>query len=259
MTRPASKEQKLQNFTSLGALISDMDHRLRAPIQTIMSLCGLLMETQLDSEQEEYVKELQASADRMVTLLSNLAELFDVRQYLQHADDGARADQASHDSAPDSQAGTQEPAGSLEEIGFAVAPSSGSQLHPDGEVERDTGDLGFLSNVSVLDEEEAFERIGRDSELLAELIEIFCDEAEERLSELTGNADDDDRIARIAHAMKGAAGNISANRLREIAIELERASKRGDQSRTWKLIETMRLETQVLREYLTKLNRTASR
>jgi two-component system, sensor histidine kinase and response regulator len=82
---------------------------------------------------------------------------------------------------------------------------------------------GIFDRVSLLN------RVGGDEEFLIELIGLFLQEAPKLLLSIQSAIDKDDRILlhRGAHTMKGSAGNISANELQQIALELEKISKEG--------------------------------
>jgi signal transduction histidine kinase/FixJ family two-component response regulator/HPt (histidine-containing phosphotransfer) domain-containing protein len=97
-----------------------------------------------------------------------------------------------------------------------------------------TGDLrprdeGTTAAVSPIDIEEFFARTGGDGDLLRDVLQIFARECEPQLASIADavNARDSARIRATAHALKGAAGNISARPLFEAAGVLERIGADG--------------------------------
>jgi HPt (histidine-containing phosphotransfer) domain-containing protein len=73
---------------------------------------------------------------------------------------------------------------------------------------------------------EAFRLAGEDAHLLAELVEVFVQDAAERQSALRDALAGGDvpGVERIAHSMKGTAAILGARRLREAAADLEAAA-----------------------------------
>ncbi|PWT81699.1 MAG: hypothetical protein C5B57_09970 [Blastocatellia bacterium] len=82
----------------------------------------------------------------------------------------------------------------------------------------------------VLDRDTMLERFGGDVELLNEVIRLFLEDCPKRLADIKAAVDskDAERIRITAHALKGAAGNLSEGALFEAARTLERI---GAQSR----------------------------
>ena len=64
----------------------------------------------------------------------------------------------------------------------------------------------------ALNRAELMERLGGDTELLAEVIELFLEDCPKRLAAIKAAVDERDAelIRTTAHALKGAAGTISA-------------------------------------------------
>ena len=103
------------------------------------------------------------------------------------------------------------------------APADPETMPLPAEEERPSADL-------VFDREHLMERFGNDEELVAVVLESFIQEAPELFSKLKNAVDDDntDEIRSCAHAMKGSAANVNAERVRHIALELEQAAGLGD-------------------------------
>jgi HPt (histidine-containing phosphotransfer) domain-containing protein len=75
-----------------------------------------------------------------------------------------------------------------------------------------------------LNRDELLERLGGDEQLVQEVVRLFLDDCPRRLADLKAavEARDAEQIRTTAHALKGAAGNLSAMALFEAARTLER-------------------------------------
>ena len=64
---------------------------------------------------------------------------------------------------------------------------------------------------------------GDDTEFVAEMYGIYVEDAAKRLADLDSAlaADDSEKVNSAAHALKGASGNIGAERMSALAAELE--------------------------------------
>ena len=64
---------------------------------------------------------------------------------------------------------------------------------------------------------------GDDPEFLAEMYDLYVNDAGHRLAELDAalNAADTKKIKSVAHTLKGAGGNVGAERMSTLAAELE--------------------------------------
>nr|MBC8218033.1 PAS domain S-box protein [Planctomycetota bacterium] len=99
--------------------------------------------------------------------------------------------------------------------------------------------------------------IGRlaDEELIKEVVPIFLKDSEERLGKLTEavKAGDASGIKFYAHALKGAATNVGANRLSDIACHLEHVGREKDVEAAIPLFDELKTE---LEKVVTFLSRT---
>jgi histidine phosphotransfer protein HptB len=81
-------------------------------------------------------------------------------------------------------------------------------------------------------------RFDDDEELLGEIFRVFIAEVPDRrtniLAALAGG--DLERLTRLAHSLKGVAGTIFAEELRQVAYDLEMASKAGDADKSARLV-----------------------
>jgi PAS domain S-box-containing protein len=94
-----------------------------------------------------------------------------------------------------------------------------------------TTDSPEEDDVVVFDHAEAMAQFGDDPAFLAEIINIFIEESAELEAE--GNAaldaGDLDALGRVAHRLKGASGQMTAEQARQAAYEIEMAAKVGDE------------------------------
>jgi HPt (histidine-containing phosphotransfer) domain-containing protein len=81
---------------------------------------------------------------------------------------------------------------------------------------------------TAVDLDELAERLGGDREALAELIEIFLEDAPTLVAEIRDGAEDLTRLRRAAHTLKGASGNMGAHAACETASRLQQAAASGD-------------------------------
>jgi HPt (histidine-containing phosphotransfer) domain-containing protein len=104
----------------------------------------------------------------------------------------------------------------------------------------------------VFDREGMLERLGGDTELLDEVLEIFLAECREMLANVRSAVSDGDahRVERAAHSMKGALLNISAMAAAERAQQLEQVGRAGELELCPKLLADLELQVGRLREAL---------
>ncbi len=84
--------------------------------------------------------------------------------------------------------------------------------------------------AQAVDVESALARVEGDREFLAELVRLFLStlpESREKLSEALAKGDTA-AAAKAAHALKGAAANVSAGPTAQAALEVEKAARSGD-------------------------------
>ncbi|MDD3925213.1 MAG: Hpt domain-containing protein [bacterium] len=97
--------------------------------------------------------------------------------------------------------------------------------------------------------DEALARSGGDASLLCELIDLFMEILPERLSAMQESlaADDYESLAHLAHALKGSAGAIGAQRVFEGALGLETAGKAGNIEESVRMLEQLKKEINAFR------------
>jgi HPt (histidine-containing phosphotransfer) domain-containing protein len=89
---------------------------------------------------------------------------------------------------------------------------------------------GSSSLEDILDRSEALERVGGDTALLGELIELFLAESVQLRRDLAEalRAGDASKLGRTAHTLKGAVSTFGAHAAREAAERLERLGRAGE-------------------------------
>lgn len=87
--------------------------------------------------------------------------------------------------------------------------------------------------LPCFDKDKLFERFGGDEELMTVILDSFAEEAPELIEQAqTAVAEGDSEMMRSrAHALKGTAANVNAERLRQAALDLENHAKRDDKDR----------------------------
>lgn len=85
-------------------------------------------------------------------------------------------------------------------------------------------------STMVFDYDDFMDRVEHDKELAVDLVEIFLEDAPDRVRAISDaiESGDPDAINRAAHALKGAAANLSAHYLRNLAYRIETAARQGD-------------------------------
>ena len=80
-----------------------------------------------------------------------------------------------------------------------------------------------------VDRDRLMERLGGDRQLLVDVVRVFLDDCPARLAAIKAAVDsgDSEQIQATAHALKGAAANLSASGLFEAARTLERLGAEG--------------------------------
>ena len=100
--------------------------------------------------------------------------------------------------------------------------------------------------VPVFDEKELLERLMGDHKLAQKLVDSFVQDVPEKLANLDGliRAADSVSIRAAAHALKGAAANLSARALKELAVQMQEAATKEDLRRCALLAANMQTEFQ---------------
>lgn len=84
--------------------------------------------------------------------------------------------------------------------------------------------------TAVFDRAALASRLEGDEELLLEIVALFAEDGAQQAEKLSAAAAVADmaQAARVAHTIKGAAANVSALRIVEVAVRAEQAAHAGD-------------------------------
>jgi len=104
----------------------------------------------------------------------------------------------------------------------------------------------------IFDRAALLDRLDGDAELLEQILQVFIADCASRLTAVdaalaAGSAQD---LAAAAHAIKGAALNMSAHRLADVASALETAGHRGELSDAPVLVASLHHEAEQLQVHL---------
>jgi HPt (histidine-containing phosphotransfer) domain-containing protein len=106
------------------------------------------------------------------------------------------------------------------------------------------------TDLPIWDKSKLFERLMDDEELVAVILEGFLMDIPKQILTLKGylEAGDMPGTERQAHTIKGASANISAERLRAAAFEVEKAAKANRLDAMRKLIQELETQFDRLKE-----------
>lgn len=91
---------------------------------------------------------------------------------------------------------------------------------------------------AILELEKVLTRMEGDRDLVREIFEVFTEEAPGRVAKFGAAlaACDMDAMMRLAHALKGASGTLTAEPLRQACLLLEQAARAGEKDRVVQLL-----------------------
>ncbi|MBF0532788.1 MAG: Hpt domain-containing protein [Candidatus Omnitrophica bacterium] len=112
-------------------------------------------------------------------------------------------------------------------------------------------------NNDILDLPEFLERVQDDKALLLELLDIYQEDfvAKRDILQKAIAANNCEEVRGVAHSLKGASGNISAKRLRQIFLRLEDMAKKNDLSAAGSLVVEMEKEYALVLERFTQIKK----
>jgi two-component system sensor histidine kinase/response regulator len=113
----------------------------------------------------------------------------------------------------------------------------------------------MTSELPILDESDAMERLEDDQEMYAELLDLFEEHRETMIQTIKDAlaSRDCEVLTKACHTVKGAMANISATASQTAALEAETAAKHGDILAAGKAVEALLHEVERLRDHLTKI------
>ncbi len=129
-------------------------------------------------------------------------------------------------------------------------PKKGGSMQKEKKIP--AGGSGLVPPIEL---DAALARLDGDKEFLVDMLQEFVDYTQEQLKELAQavEAGDAQRVEREAHSIKGAAANLTAERMTNLARDLEYMGKDGNLAKAPALIEELEKERLQLRDYLQAL------
>jgi HPt (histidine-containing phosphotransfer) domain-containing protein len=87
-----------------------------------------------------------------------------------------------------------------------------------------------MNDADYVDLEQLLHRLLNDQDLAVQVCTLFVDDVEKKISGLSEKLAEGDleQLGRIAHSMKGAAANLSAEPMRSLAEKIEQAAHSKD-------------------------------
>jgi two-component system sensor histidine kinase/response regulator len=111
----------------------------------------------------------------------------------------------------------------------------------DEETPDEGGKPSGKKKTDIFDRAELLERVGGDEGILVEVLMAGIKTIPGQLKELDQALaeNDTDRISKLGHSIKGAAANLAAHKIRDLAKELEEAGKKGDTATAANLVKKL--------------------
>jgi HPt (histidine-containing phosphotransfer) domain-containing protein len=105
--------------------------------------------------------------------------------------------------------------------------------------------------TDILDRDSAVRRLGNNEEFYNRMLALFFEYSAEQLENIaeavqTENAN---TLHFLAHKLQGSSASVGANRIRQRALELENIGVTADWRRATAILEQLRDEMNILREY----------
>jgi HPt (histidine-containing phosphotransfer) domain-containing protein len=112
-----------------------------------------------------------------------------------------------------------------------------------------TNDNG--GSPAILDRAGAIKRLGGDEEIFDELLELLLEDAPTQVAQITDavGRGDAERVACLAHNLKGGAASMGADRVRDAAYRLETIGYSSNLSEAPSALAHLEQEVDLLRNY----------
>lgn len=107
----------------------------------------------------------------------------------------------------------------------------------------------------VIDRKELLARLDDDTELLAELVDLFLEDLPARMQGMREALAEDDveRLHELAHALKGSVGNLAATRAMAAATTLNKLARAGEREGLKEAVDRFEADLQQLEPALREL------
>ena len=114
---------------------------------------------------------------------------------------------------------------------------------------------GAEDTLPILNRMAAVDAMGGDEEMFDSFLDLFMEDAAKHTAEIEAAITDEDavRVEYAAHSLKGAAATMHAERLSEVARELEFIGKSGDLANARSALSRLQAELDDLRQFVETL------
>jgi HPt (histidine-containing phosphotransfer) domain-containing protein len=205
--------------------LANMSHEIRPPMNGIISMTELALDTDLTAEQREYLELIKTSADALLTVMNDILDFCKIEAGKFTLDPIAFNLRSSLDHTIKTLA-----------LKAHTTPFRADELFH--MLERLTPDPGVpqvgapveMPTEAVFDRATALARVGDDAALLGEMAKVFVADYPQQMSEIQQAIDKGDPQALItaAHTLKSSAGIFNAHAAYEAALKLETIGHQGD-------------------------------
>jgi signal transduction histidine kinase/CheY-like chemotaxis protein len=83
-TLDASEKKLKAASKTQEQFVTNMSHEIRTPMNAVLGFTGLLQKTNLDKNQQEYVKSIRSSAENLLTIINDILDLSRIESGMMH-------------------------------------------------------------------------------------------------------------------------------------------------------------------------------